>query len=371
VSTPAQAKGITSQADKQPTGARQAIGLAAGSDAVRFAEFAAEARKLGVKMLTDEPLARHTTFRIGGPADLYAVIREAVLLERLAGLATEYSVPTLTLGGGSNVLVSDAGVRGLVIANRTREFRLQDSTGVQLVARSGIALAGLARWAIRAGLSGLEWAVSLPGTVGGAVIGNAGAHGGEIAKILAWALVSYTGLGRQTLTVDQLEYSYRSSALKQQPSRGDAKAIVLMAGFRLTHGDVTAMNAQAEVYLAKRRASQPVEPSAGSIFRNPLGDHAARLIDTAGLKGSRIGGALISPQHANFIVNDTGTATASDVVGLIDLVRSRVYDDTGIELKPEIVFVGEWCRQPPYEPLKGLKGGQDATTLGKIRPNSA
>ncbi len=189
---------------------------------------------LDIPVTRDEPLARHTTFHIGGPADLFAAVTTVEQLEKLAELAVEHGIPATILGGGSNVLVSDAGVRGLVIANQTRQWvsGIGDSVLDQspysipnpqspishprLVADSGIALAGLARTAIKAGWSGLEWAVSVPGTVGGALMGNAGAHGGDIASVLAWALVAYPGQGRQVLTGQQMAFAYRSSLLKRQ-----------------------------------------------------------------------------------------------------------------------------------------------------------
>ena len=202
-------------------------------------------------------------------------------------------------------------------------------------------LAGLARTAIKAGFSGLEWAVSVPGTVGGAVIGNAGAHGGDIAGNLAEAVVAYPGQGRQTLTGEQMAFAYRSSLLKRQLAAGAAQPVVLEAAFDLIPGDAAALAALAESYLARRRASQPVEPSAGSIFRNPPGDHAGRLVEAVGLKGHRIGGAQISPRHANFIVN-VENARAADVRALMDLMQQRVLENTGIELVPEILFMGEW-----------------------------
>jgi UDP-N-acetylmuramate dehydrogenase len=296
------------------------------------------AAALGITVTPDEPLARHTTFRIGGPADLYAATTTIDQLEKLAELAAEHGIPATILGGGSNVLVSDAGVRGLVIANQTRscEWRIPE-----LVADSGVALAGLARSGIKAGWSGLEWAVSVPGTVGGAVVGNAGAHGGDIAGNLAWALVAYPGKVRQVLTGEQAAFSYRSSGLKRQLATGESHPVVLAAAFALTRGDVAEMTARADGFLARRRSSQPVEPSAGSIFRNPPGDHAGRLVEAAGLKGRRIGGAQIPERHANFIVN-AGGATASDVVALMNLIRQRVYESSGIELVPEILFLGEW-----------------------------
>ena len=328
---------------------------------------------LGITLVADEPLARHTTFRIGGPADLYAAVSRIEQLEALAELALAHEVPITILGGGSNVLVSDAGVRGLVIANQTRNwvsnigYSALDKSQVSgpntqhpisnicLTADSGVPLAGLARAAIREGLAGLEWAVSVPGTVGGAVVGNAGAHGGQIADILAWALVTYPGQGRRLLSAAELKFGYRSSILKAPPyppprggpvgrpatAGGAGEAIVLAAGFELKAGDVAELTARADGFLARRRASQPTEPSAGSVFRNPPGDYAGRLIEAVGLKGYSIGGAQISPRHANFIVN-TGSATAADVFSLMELIKARVYERFGIELVPEISLIGEW-----------------------------
>ncbi len=327
------------------------------------AEFRAAAAVLGVAVTVAEPLARHTTFRIGGPADLFAPINRIDLLERLAALAAQHGIPTTILGGGSNVLVNDAGVRGLVIANQTRRFGLGERQWAAirgpfpslpgasiLIADSGVTLAGLARWAIKDGWSGLEWAVSVPGTVGGAVIGNAGAHGGQIADNLAWALVAYPDHGQQILTRDELEFEYRGSCLKRALAlaAGEAGAAppakrpaVLAAGFALTPGDAVALTARADGFLARRRASQPVEPSAGSIFRNPPGDHAGRLIEAAGLKGYRIGGAQISTRHANFIIN-SGAARAADVTELMALIQAEVNRQFGVALRAEILLLGDW-----------------------------
>jgi UDP-N-acetylmuramate dehydrogenase len=177
--------------------------------------------------------------------------------------------------------------------------------------------------------------------VGGAVIGNAGAYGSDIAGNLAEARVAYPGQGRRTLTGEQMAFAYRSSLLKRQLASGETQPVVLSAAFKLAAGDAVALADLADSYLARRRASQPVEPSAGSIFRNPPGDHAGRLVEAAGLKGQRIGGAQISPRHANFIVN-VGDARAADVRALMELMRKRVFEDTGIELVPEILFMGEW-----------------------------
>ena len=329
--------------------------------------FIEAATRLGLNVVANEPLARHTTFRIGGPADLYVAVNDVEKLPQTAELARAHGIPYIILGGGSNILVSDAGVRGLVIANQSRGWRLEvgdrglevggwrldsiqpPTSNFQLVADSGVALAGLARWAIREGWAGLEWAVSVPGTVGGAVIGNAGAHGGCIADSLAWTLIHDVSQGRRALAAAELGYSYRSSVLKDKPAEdkpgfskkpGLCPPIVLSAAFNVTRGDVAEMTARADGFLARRRASQPVEPSAGSVFRNPPGDHAGRLIEAVGLKGHRLGGAQISPRHANFIIN-TGAARSSDVLGLIRLAQKRVYEQFGIELTLEIVLPGD------------------------------
>jgi UDP-N-acetylmuramate dehydrogenase len=325
------------------------------------AAFIRDAAGLGVALISDEPLARHCTFRIGGSADLFAAADDIHTLERLINLATDHSIPVTVLGGGSNVLISDLGIRGLVIANQARELKVSmpasglrdaleervpdgwklEESSPYLVADSGVTLAGLARWAIREGWSGLEWAVCVPGTVGGAVVGNAGAHGGQIADNLRWALIAYPGSGRRVMMAGQMGFGYRDSTLKQLLVAGKLPAIVLRAGFHLVPGNPEEMTARADSFLAKRRASQPVEPSAGSVFRNPPGDHAGRLVEVAGMKGHRIGDVQVSPRHANFIIN-TGEGRAVEVDALIRLIQQRVLERTGIELVPEILYLGDW-----------------------------
>lgn len=319
--------------------------------------FDAAVRRTGIQLLKDEPLAKHTTFRIGGPAEWFAAATTLEQLEALAEVALDHGVPLTVLGGGSNLLISDAGVRGLVVVNQTRwhgpgaevreQLRHPALNADQWVAESGVMLAGLARSTTRIGLAGLEWAISIPGTVAGAVIGNAGAHGSETAANLAWVLVRHPGCGRQVLLRDDLHYVYRSSRLREQllDPRKEGKPVILAAGFDLPQGDPEAIVRRADENLARRRASQPVEPSAGSIFRNPTGDFAGRLIASLGMKGHQIGGAQVSPRHANFIIN-TGGATAADVLALINLLRRRVFDATGRLLAPEILFLGEWTTPP-------------------------
>ncbi|MEA3335634.1 MAG: UDP-N-acetylmuramate--L-alanine ligase [Chloroflexota bacterium] len=305
------------------------------------------ARATGLAVRHDEPLAAHTTMRIGGPAELFVVAGSSEQLLAITRLATEVGVPHLILGGGSNILVSDAGVRGLVILNASREVRRHEGNVVW--AESGVNLAGLARQAMRWGLAGLEWGVSVPGTIGGAVVGNAGAHGGAIADCLLRAMVWQNG----TLVewpLARFQYGYRYSRLKEAIGTGDGDFVVLSAAFELTPDDPDAINARAAEYLAHRRATQPVEPSSGSLFQNPPGDFAGRILESLGLKGRRLGNAGFSEVHANFVVN-YGGASAADVIGLIDLAREAAWQDMGVELVPEILFVGDWSRQPSYQEL--------------------
>lgn len=307
---------------------------------------AAIARTTNVAVRRDEPLASHTTLRIGGPADLFASAATIEDLTTTLALAREMDVPVLMLGGGSNVLASDRGVRGLVLVNGCRAIRRHE--GNVLWAESGANLAGVARQAIRWGLTGLEWCVSVPGTVGGAVVGNAGAHGGSVADNLLRA----TLLGVDGAVVEwpaaRFAYGYRASALKSAIRAGQVQPIVLTAAFQLQEAAPADMEARAASFLAHRRKTQPVEPSAGSIFQNPPGDYAGRIIEALGLKGSGHGGAAFSTVHANFIVNHGG-ATAADVTALINEARQAAWQALGVKLTPEILFVGEWPEQPLVE----------------------
>ncbi len=283
-------------------------------------------------------LSRFTAARIGGPADLFLTVHSADELADAARLLWEEGAPFVVLGGGSNVLVSDSGYRGVVIFNRARSavFNLEANPPT-LWAESGANLGVLARQAALKGLSGLEWAGGIPGTMGGAVVGNAGAHGGDMAGNLILAEILHIQKGKQTWPVAQLAYSYRSSALKRSPGR----AVVLSATLALGHDTPEQIQARMEAYLEKRRQTQPPGASMGSMFKNPPGDYAGRLIEQAGLKGTRVGGAQISPVHANFIIND-GQASAMDVYALISLARAAVWQNTGIALELEIELLGSF-----------------------------
>ncbi len=284
---------------------------------------------------TDEPLARYTSARIGGPADFLVVAESVETLREAVRYAREQELEWRVLGSASNVLVADAGVRGLVIVNRAKQVTFEDNGRV--LAESGANLSSLARSCIARGWAGLEWAVSVPGTVGGAVVGNAGAHGGNVAGVLAGATVLEPDGTALEWPVERLAYAYRDSALK----RAAGGRVVLSATFELKPADPSDLARRADEFVARRKATQPPGASIGSMFKNPPGDYAGRLIEAAGLKGTHIGGAQISAVHANFFVN-TATAAAADVKALIDLAQKRVRERFGVELELEIELVGRW-----------------------------
>lgn len=286
----------------------------------------------------DEPLKRYTTYRIGGPADvLVEAASEEDVVKTLAA-AKECGVPVYVMGAGSNLLISDEGVRGVVLrlGHLLGEISF-DGHGVR--AQAGVSLPKLAKLAADHGLSGLEWGGGVPGTVGGAVAMNAGAHGSDTSKILRRAhLVSRDG-ERRAAALEEMRYSYRRSGLIREGGY-----VVVAAEFCLIPDDHRAITERMKRFAARRRSTQPLGvPSSGSVFKNPPGDYAGRLIEAAGLKGTRIGGAEISAVHGNFIVN-RGDASARDVKSLIDLARRAVRDTFGIELELEVELVG-WDRE--------------------------
>jgi UDP-N-acetylmuramate dehydrogenase len=288
-----------------------------------------------------EPLARYTSARIGGPAEFFAIAESASELTELVQTAWQFGFKTLLLGGGANILVSDAGVRGLVVLNRARGVEFNEAADrVTVRAESGVNLGLLARQCVSRGLRGLEWAATVPGTVGGAVVGNAGAHGGDIAGALLMAEILHHDGTMREWTRAELEFGYRTSALKGHPQ--GPGAVVLSAEFELTHGDPDALQAKMEAFIAHRRQTQPPGASIGSMFKHPPGDYAGRLIEAAGLKGRRIGQAELSTLHANFFVN-LGEARAADVRALIEEAREAVLARFGVRLELEIELVGEWA----------------------------
>lgn len=286
----------------------------------------------------NRPLSRYTTLRVGGPADLLVEARSGVALVQSVRISRELNVPCRVLGSGANVLVSDAGVRGLVVLNRAKSVgRVPE--GIR--AESGAALAQVARQCVRAGLAGLEWAVGIPGTVGGAVIGNAGANGGCVADGLQSAAVLGPQGSVADWPVERFVYGYRTSALKYQPPGAGPQSIVLSAIFRLEPADQGVLATRVAGFLARRAATQPPGASCGSVFRNPPGDYAGRLIEAAGLKGTQFGGAQISTLHANYIIN-LGEANAASVKALIDRAREQVWSRFGVRLELEVELVGDW-----------------------------
>ncbi len=292
----------------------------------------------GDRLQENVPLSGYTSARIGGPADALLLVRSA---DELAGAVEKLwalDLGFVLLGGGSNVLVSDRGVRGMVLVNRARAVQVEENARPPVVtAESGATLNDLSQRAARLGLAGLEWAATVPGTLGGAVYGNAGAFDGDIAASLVSADLLLRGAGRQTWPVEKLEYDYRTSLLKRQRP----EAVILSARLALERGDRGAIQEKMERFSAQRHSSQPAGASLGSMFKNPPGDFAGRLIEAAGLKGKRIGGAEISPRHANFFINH-GNTRAADIKALIDLAREAVSAKSGVDLELEIELIGEW-----------------------------
>ena len=295
-------------------------------------------RRIGVKTSRDEPLARFTTMRVGGPADLFAVAHNAFELRALIRFARGRSVPHLVLGRGSDVVISDAGVRGLVIQNRAEGSRVE---GDRYTAEAGVPMARAATETQRAGLTGLEFGLAIPGTVGGAVWANAGAHESDVAAILDTARILDAAGAESIVPAADLAFAYRDSRLKHVPP-GAQPEIVIEATFRLEPADPDTIKRRLDDIRRWRQAHQPLGiPSAGSVFRNPPGDSAGRLVDELGLKGTRIGGAVVSEKHANFIVNDQ-KGSAADVRRLAERVRAAVEARHGIRLELEIEFLGDW-----------------------------
>ncbi len=304
----------------------------------------------GEKLLSGVALARYASARIGGPADSLLIARSADDLAEIVTRLWVAELPFILLGAGSNVLISDRGCREAVILNHAKrvEFRplAEDRMRCTLWAESGASLGGIARAAGQKGWSGIEWAATVPGTVGGAVVGNAGAFGGDMSTSLHMATIlqrgnqqvasNSTALVARVTAID-LGYSYRSSWLKRERGSG----VVLSADFLLARCSPAEALARVEALNAKRRETQPPGASMGSMFKNPPGDYAGRLIEAAGLKGKRMGEAQISTVHANFFVN-TGQAKAADVKALMDLARSTVHEKFGVILEPEVELIGEW-----------------------------
>ena len=292
--------------------------------------------KLGDKVKENVPLAPYTSARIGGPADIFLMADTSAELARIVKLMWKHEISFTMLGGGSNVLVSDKGVRGVVILNRAKGVKFVTGDQPSVKAESGVVFSNLANRCASKGLAGLEWAAAVPGTVGGAVYGNAGAFGGDVSSDLISAEL-LTMEGRETFTVEQFGYAYRTSVLK----RGELNAMVLSAEFALKNSTKEDVTVKIQQFSAHRKTTQPPGASMGSMFKNPEGNYAGKLIEAAGLKGTRIGNAEISPLHGNFFVNHENTK-AEDIRALIELVQKTVKENEGVELELEIELIGEW-----------------------------
>jgi UDP-N-acetylmuramate dehydrogenase len=281
----------------------------------------------------DHPLARHTSFNIGGPAEFFIETRDPA---ELVEACIERGVPWLTLGAGTNLLVADAGVEGLVVRCVSREWKVE---GRRVYAQAGLKMMRLARICADHDLTGFEWAIGVPGTVGGAVYQNAGCWGTELAEVFTEAEGLMPGRGRQTWPREDLDLGYRTSALREGALRG---ALITGARIELRPGDGAASRSQMARWTAERNQTQPIRTkNCGSVFKNPPGDSAGRMIEAVGLKGAREGAAQVSEQHANFILN-LGGASADQVSRLIERVRCAVRERFEIDLETEVESVGRW-----------------------------
>ena len=282
-------------------------------------------------------LADYTTWRVGGSAQWFAEPESALQLQALLAWAQAEGLPSLVIGAGSNLLVSDAGLEGLTLCNRRLQGAVLDANTGLIEAQAGEPIPSLARRAARAGLSGLEWSVGIPGTVGGAAVMNAGAQGGCTAEVLESVTVIEPHKPNQPfeLRAGELDFAYRHSRLQEEP------LVVLSARFRLNAGhDPAEVSRRTSANLHSRTSTQPYQqPSCGSVFRNPEPQKAGQLIEALGLKGLSIGGAQVSPIHANFIVN-TGAATAAEIDHLIGAVQERIQAAHGITLHTEVKRLG-------------------------------
>ena len=291
------------------------------------------ALSLGCTAERGVPMKNYTTFKIGGPAELFLVPETAQQTARLVKFCRENGIPAFVLGKGSNILVSDEGIKGAVIfTGRLCGISLVDECTVY--AQSGLSLAQLCNFALRNSLSGLEFAFGIPGTVGGAVFMNAGAYGGEMKDVLISSEYVAPDGSIGTLTGDEMKLSYRHSAYE------DNGFVITGASVRLHRADGAEIKAKMYDFLSRRKEKQPLEfPSAGSTFKRPEGYFAGALIEQCGLKGVSVGGAQVSQKHAGFVINREN-ATAADVLSLVRLVQEKVKKETGVTLEPEIRLIG-------------------------------
>ena len=285
-----------------------------------------------MNIVYNELLKNHTSFKIGGPADEFCSVTSVDEIRDLVEYAKEKNIPVTIMGNGSNLLVSDKGIRGLVI-KLAKGFDEITIEGTKIVSQSGILLSKLSNLALKAGLTGLEFASGIPGTLGGAVCMNAGAYDGEMKDVVKKVVYYKDGKIQET---EELDFSYRHSVFS------DTDAVVLSVEMELKEGNYEEIKAKMEDFSQRRSDKQPLsQPSAGSTFKRPTGYFAAKLIEDAGLKGYKIGGAMVSDKHAGFVVN-TGDATCDDVVKLIRHIQNVVLGEYGVELETEVKLLGEF-----------------------------
>ncbi|MGI5818357.1 MAG: UDP-N-acetylmuramate dehydrogenase [Armatimonadota bacterium] len=290
----------------------------------------------GLELKENEPLSRHTSFGIGGPADLLVIPSEPAALCHAVTAIHEVGVAPLILGNGTNLIVRNGGIRGVVI-RVGGEMGAVEFEDTRVLVEAGASLAAACLQCAHRGLSGLEFAAGIPGTIGGALIMNAGAYGGEIGDITEWVEVATPEGTIERVGSSELSFGYRRSALRRLGH------VVVRACLQLSEGNPSEIHAKLCDTMETRCAKQPVSsPSAGSIFKRPEGDYAGRLLEAAGAKGMRVGRAAVSTKHANFVVN-LGGATAADVIGLIEATRALVYEKFGVMLEPEVCVAGEEC----------------------------
>ena len=288
----------------------------------------------------DEPMSKHTSFRVGGNADAYIIVQNKENLIEVLKIAKEYNLPITIVGNGTNLLVKDNGIRGLVINYASSNFEIIDANKVdeyKIMVDSGVKNGVIAQFLLKNDLTGFEFAAGIPGTIGGAIYMNAGAFGGEIANIVeSVTYISLKDLKIYTLKNEQCEFAYRTSIFEQ-----DEDKIILEAIFNFKKGKKEEIAQKMDEFRNKRLSSQPLDkPSAGSTFKRGENFITAKLIDECNLKGYKIGGAQVSEKHAGFIIN-TGNASAKDIIDLIEYVKTKVYEKFGVEIKPEVRVIGE------------------------------
>jgi UDP-N-acetylmuramate dehydrogenase len=292
--------------------------------------------RFGPRVKASMPLKTMTSFQIGGPADLFLTVEDETELMHAKAAAHRANVPCFCLGAGTNLLISDRGMRGLVVRLGEGFKRIIfDADGISVVAGAAAQFGTLVESVVERGLEGLEFGEGIPGTVGGGLVMNAGAFGGEIAKVVT-IVHGVTDAGAAlALSRDEVKFAYRRTELP-------ANFTITRVDFALAHGDRERLSARVAELRAKRASRQPRGvPNAGSIFKNPPGNFAGRLLECAGMKGTRVGGAAFSDQHANFIVN-LGGAQAAEVRELIEMARAKVKEKSGVWLEPEVKLVGDW-----------------------------